>query len=246
MRSVLKLAALAAVLATATSQGCAHPCGYADVRVTWTLRASGQMRQADRQQLLIVLRHPSVEDPRLVVSLSKALVVEREVLRQFSGIEVVVPYHWSALVVKPILPFTLVLAVWMPFDRPHSHDAGIWGMGDYLRDFVAWFNLFEAFPNGKQEASGNRVVFRTEKGWQPTQRLASPMSGARIQVLAAGQPVASLTTDAEGNATVDLRALARRIPARAETVLTLQSEGAARRVVLDRALVSSLQKVAKP
>lgn len=236
--ALLAVVALTGLIGAA--QGCAHRCGYTDVRMTTVILPGSEVKRPDPRRMIIVLDQPTVESPTLRVALIRQLLVERRATMEFSGIELRAPFQWTPRLLEKIPPVSLVFAAWKPLSNPHTHDAGVWGMGDYLRDCAAWLNPFEAMPDGTQERYGERRVFRREKGWAPAQRQMLPVPRADIAVLIKGRLIGSLTTDTDGAASLDLRRLTQDIPGPEGTVLTLKSEEAVRRVALDRTLVASL------
>ena len=240
---IVALAALGAAFLLA--QGCAHHCGYTDVRMTTSIIPTGQKNQPEPRRMIIVLDQPTPESPAMRLALIRELLIERPALMEFSGIELRVPFQWSWRVLEKLPPVSLIFAAYKPLTTPHTHDAAVWGAGDYLRDFVAWLNPFEALPDGTQERYDDRVMFRKENGWAPVQRQVLRVPRSEIQVLIKGRIVGSLTTDPEGIASLDLRRLAQEIPGPEGVVITLKSDDAVRRVVVDRALVASLYRLTR-
>ncbi len=237
------LAGLAAAVFVA--QGCAHHVGYTNVRMTTSILSTDEKRQPEPRRTILELNHPTPESPTLRVALMEELIMERPARIEFSGTEMRVPFQWTPRMLEKIPPVSLFFAVYKPFADLHTHDAGVWGMGDYLRDFLAWLNPFEAMPDGTQERGDERVIFRSENAWAPVQRQLLPVLRNGIDVRIGGRLVGSLTTDADGMASLDLRRLARELPGSDAVVLTFKSQDAVRRIVLDRALIASLYTVTR-
>jgi hypothetical protein len=204
--------------------GCNHRCGYTEVRISSTALPDGETRRVDLGPAFMVQDYATADQPTYRIRLVRQSGIERRVSQEFSGIEVRVPYNGAALIVKPFLPVSLVLAFWQPIRQPHRHDEGVWGMADYARDFVAWINPFEAFPSGARELAGDRVVFRRQKGWELANAYLVESAGpAAVTVMVGGEAANTLTTDADGWFTLDLRDIAEKLPAGQDTILTLSA-----------------------
>lgn len=200
--SALLLALTAVVLAG----GCAHHVGYVDVTVS-SHPLPGPPAEMQTVTALALMQEPGPESSLVKVRVAKETTERRPVMLRYRGRAVRIRYHWSVPIVKIFLPVSVPMAFIQPFRQPHCHDSGPWGMMDYLRDFAAWLNPFEAYPGGTYYASPFTRVFRTRRTVESVMIRQVGLSQALVALAAENKSLAAVKTDADGVASFDLRDL---------------------------------------
>jgi len=206
------LRALSALLlgltAVVAAGGCAHHVGYVDVTVS-SRPLPGPPAEMQSVTALALVQEPGPESSLVKVRVAKQSIERRPVMLRYRGRAVRIRYHWSAPIVKIFLPLSVPMAFIQPFRQPHCHDSGPWGMADYLRDFAAWLNPFEAYPGGTYCASPFARVFRTRRTVESVMIRQAGLPQALVTLAAEKEreSLAAVKTDDDGVASFDLRVL---------------------------------------
>ncbi len=203
--------------------GCRHYTGYVQQHVE-TTPAQGQARTdfAPAPDPIRIIGLPNAQSGAVEFRAVQREVTRKPATRQIVARRVYVRYHWSVWLAKPLTWITLYLPFYLPYADPHNHDGGNWDQLDYWRDVLAYYNLFEANPNGSQRIEEKWTVLLSEPAWQTFTRDEAPLPGAPVRLLLGAQPLAQTLTNAEGVARFDLR-----------RVLTPEIAGASREFTLD-------------
>ena len=201
-------ALLLALTAMVAAGGCAHHVGYVDVTVS-SHPLPGPPAEIQTVTALALVQEPGPESWVIKVRVAKETTGRRPVMLRYRGRAVRTRYHWSVPIVKLFLPVSVPMAFIQPFRQPHCHDSRPWGMADYLRDFVAWLNPFEACPGGTYYASPFARVFRTRRtvGSVRIGRTGLSQALVALAVEKERESLAAVKTDDDGVASLDLRDL---------------------------------------
>ena len=191
--------ACAAVLA-----GCAHPCGYVDVRTHLQLRDGAATRLAPVSNPMRLAAEPSSGRPVLSLRVERKEVKTGPADAARYGRRVVAPYQWYAPIVQPLGAVTLFVPLYYSAAHPHDHGANGWSRWDYLRDVVAWFNIFSAMPTGRRRAAADETVIerRVMEAACIERRIGLP--GARVSLSIGGRQRAEAVSNADGLVEFDL------------------------------------------
>jgi len=219
----------AVVIAVALSicWGCAHPCGYTDVRAVLTPLPGGPVRVASGQQHLKVVREISKGNTVLAVRLELEKLATGPAMLKLYGRRTEVPYKWYAPLVKPLAAATIVVPFWLSARHPHRHSGGTWGRWDYLRDVAAWFNIFSAVPTGARRIAGPEVCFDAKEKAAVLREDRVPMSGRKVELFINGKHRAEKVTGNDGEAAFDLARILTAEDAKGNREITLAAPGAA-------------------
>lgn len=217
-RFILCLALLAAL-----AGGCRHHAGWVDRRVR-------NVPLTDRTHEFLV----PAEEPLLIEAAPfggdgalRARAVGERVVRRFERREIIaqrayVPYRWYTPVWKPVVMATVVMPFYLSYVDPHDHSGRNWGLGDYLRDVFAYFNIFEAYPFGPRMVEDEWTVLASDEWLVPIAHEEAPLEGARLRLLLNGRLLAEGEADEEGRAVFDLAELATEEMAGEDRRFTLQ------------------------
>ena len=244
MRTLTIALALTALFAGA---GCSHHAGWVD-KETRRVALTRETRDTtvSAKAPIRVLSQPTAASGALHLRLVRIRLSQRMARRDLTGRRTYVRYHWSVPLLKPFVMISVYFPFYLPNVHPHNHSGGTWGAGDYFRDVLAWYNIFEAYPNGPQEVEETRKTISSRLSWVTVQRREIPLVGARVEVRADGKALARARSDNDGVAKLDLRP--HLTPAMASTgqrfeVVLLAGRihaGAKRQVTVDRGVIQAL------
>lgn len=186
--------------------GCRHYAGYVQKHVE-TMPAKGQAKTdfAPAPEPIRIIGLPTAQSGAVEFRAVQREVTRQPATRQVVARRVYVRYHWSVWLAKPLAWITLYLPFYLPYADPHNHDGANWDQLDYWRDVLAYYNLFEANPNGSQRIEEAWTVLLSEQAWQTSTRDEAPLPSAPVRLLLGPQALAQTLTSAEGVARFDLR-----------------------------------------
>ena len=201
----LTACALTAALGLLLAAGCAHPCGYVEIRTR--LAPIGDEREVERLPAvrpLRILRDVSATNAVIEVQVEEREVTTGLAVQETHGRRTYVPYKWYAPILKPLASVTVVLPFYFSASSPHSHGAGNWGMLDYFRDVLAWFNPFSALPAGSRRVESRERPLRWRVISAPLAERQVPISGRAVALHLDGEKIEEQVSDAEGMVRFDL------------------------------------------
>jgi len=186
--------------------GCRHYTGYVQQHVE-TTPDKGPSRQefAPAPEPIRLIGLPTAQSGAIEFRAVQREIIRRPVTRQVTARRTYVRYHWSVWLAKPLAWISLYLPFYMPYADPHNHGGGNWNQLNYWRDVLAYYNLFEANPNGSQRIEDEWTVLSAEQTLETVIREEAPLPGAPVQLLLGSQPLAQALTSPEGVARFDLR-----------------------------------------
>jgi len=236
------LSRAALLLALAVAAGCAHPCGYVDLRGRQTVL--DEAGPTDGGQIRLRLLRPLSPGDRLLEARLEVVSVRRTVIRrEVYGRRTYVPYAWYAPLVKPVVSASLVMPFWLAFRCPHTHGDLTWGVGDYLRDVASWFNPASAVPIGPQRVEGDEVLVESEIHAGGAGAARRGLAGRQVELMVNGRRAGQATTDRDGVVRFDLAGcLEPEERAAGATARLLASGSSGEAVVLEVTIPAGLQE----
>jgi len=198
----LGAAVIAALLSVCS--GCAHPCGYTDVRGVLTPLPDGPADVVSGRQCLKVIREITQRNTVLAVRLDQERIAIGPAILELYGWRTEAPYRWYTPLVKPVVAATIAAPFWLSARYPHRHSGGTWSRWDYLRDVAAWFNIFSAMPTGARRVTGPEVRFDAKQKTAVLSEEQVPITGRRVELFIDGKRRAEKTTDKDGEVAFDL------------------------------------------
>lgn len=188
--------------------GCAHPCGYIDIRTVMT-PTDGPEQVSVRQPSSPLRIVADVTPENGVLRLTAESVESHSKLfrRETIGKKVYVPYKWYTPIVKPVTAITLIGPFYFSIREPHSHAGYPWRRRDYFRDVISWFNIFSAVPVGPREFEEEDVRVRTEFVYWPYQDVPIPEAGRNVTLRMEGQGPLSAVSGSNGLISFDIAPL---------------------------------------
>lgn len=195
-------------LIAASLTGCRHYAGWSDRRVRRVpFSEETRVEIVEAPNPIQVVGTPSPQDGTIelrVVATEQARRLER---REIIGRRAYVPYRWHTPLWKPVVIASVIGPFYLPYADPHDHSGKAWGMRDYLRDVVAYFNIFEAYPYGARELEEEWRVISSEETWMPVSKAETPLPAAQLRLRLDDATLSQATTDAGGAARFDLAGL---------------------------------------
>jgi hypothetical protein len=197
--------ALVFALGIAGMAGCAHPCGYIDIRTVMTpLESPEHVTQRLPDPPFRVVEEISPENGVLRV---RAETIERHsklFRRDVYGKKVYAPYAWYTPIVKPVVAITVVGPLYFSIRAPHSHAGYPWRRRDYFRDVVAWFNILSGVPVGTREFEDRDVLVRWDVTSWTYRDVPVPAPDRRATLRMEGWDLAEVRSDADGMLSLDI------------------------------------------
>ena len=160
--------------------GCAHPCGYVDVRARLLPQGQIETSREPAAKPLKIVNEVSPEDPLLLVRVEQSEISMSLAIQERYGRRVCVSYQWYAPVVKPLAAATLVVPFWLSARDPHAHGGGTWGVTDYLRDVLSWYNPFTAIPTGRRKIAKEETLITSRVIWTALAEERVPLPGRNV------------------------------------------------------------------
>jgi hypothetical protein len=195
---------LAALAGLALAAGCAHPCGYVDVRSVLTPLDEGRVERAPLEQPLRITREVSERSALLEVRVeSLEMTVGPAHLARF-GKPACVPWKWYHPVVKLPIAVTIFPPFILAFHDPTTYGGGNWTRWDYFRDVGAWFNLCSAVPMDTRKVSGDEERILVKEVVAVTSEWRAPIAGRGVTLSLDGRELARGVSDAQGAVRFDL------------------------------------------
>ena len=206
---------LTVALALLLTTGCVHPCGYVEIRTQLVpLGDEREVRRLPAVQPLLIVRDVSATSAVIEVRVEQREVTTGLAVQETRGRRTYAPYKWYAPILKPLASVTVVLPFYFSASSPHNHGAENWGMLDYFRDVLGWFNPFSALPNGPRRVESRERSLRWRVISAPLAERQVPISGRAVALHLDGEKIEEQVSDAEGMVRFDLNR--HLTPARAE------------------------------
>ena len=188
-----------AVAALGLAAGCAHKCGYVEIRTEQTpLEGELRVEHIASGQPLNIIKELSRTNPVLVVRVQEKQTTWGPVRQKAYGRRVHVPWKPYAPLVKIFASATVVLPVYFAWHDPTSYGVDNWGMSDFLRDFISWYNWASAIPNGPREIETEEKLIRTRVIIGGLAEATIGIPGRTVSVHIGDKKVASQVTDEKG------------------------------------------------
>jgi hypothetical protein len=200
-RSLRGLAALAGLALIA---GCAHPCGYVDVRSVLTPLGEGSVANAPLEQPLRIAREVSERSALLEVRVEWLETTEGPAQLERFGKPTYVPWHWYHPLIKLPIAVTILPPFFLAFHDPTTYGGGNWTRWDYFRDVGAWFNLCSAVPMGGRKVRLEEERILSEEAVAVIRERRAPISGRGVTLSLDGRELAGGVSDAQGAVRFDL------------------------------------------
>jgi len=203
-RPALRLGAAVIAALLSVCAGCAHPCGYTDVRAVLTPLPDSPADVVSGRQCLKVIREISQRNTVLAVRLEQERIAIGPAILELCGRRTEVPYRWYTPLVKPVVAATIAVPFWLSARYPHRHGGGTWNRWDYFRDVAAWFNICSAIPTGARRVTGPEVCFDAKQKTAVLSEEQVPITGHSVELFIDGKRRAEKTTDKDGEVAFDL------------------------------------------
>ena len=219
-RLAAMLAPALVLLAAAT--GCSHHCGYIEQR-------AALVRAPEKDQITYLpgkgffgpLKPVSRENHLLQVRVFRVGSGSQAFRREIWAREQYVKFVWYDPPLKVLSWVLFWRPFWEPFRDPHYHNGRNWDMLDYLRDVFAWFNIFEAFPNGRRTIGPEKLI-SAKPMFLKGDNLTDPEKSGRIALQHRGKTLLKRQVDDQGWAELDLLPVIRPQMADADLELALR------------------------
>jgi len=183
--------------------GCRHYAGWVDREVRMT-PLSEETQETEGFDLAL-LQPPKAADGLIQVKAVRVSTSRQRVRKQLVARRTYTEYHWSTPILKPLCAVTIVIPIYLTYIEPHNHSGGTWGRGDFCRDWLSYYNFFEAFACGRQKPEKEWTVLWTDETWEPRSRAETPLPGAEIEFWFGAKRLGSAVAGADGVASFDLR-----------------------------------------
>ena len=203
------LAGIAVVLLLpALLGGCAHPCGYVEVRARQVILEGEQTVEIQPDDAPFrILEDLSETNPLLVVRVVQREVRSGDIRMDIYGRAVSVPWRWHAPIVKIVVSATGILPIHFAWKDPHRHGADTWSLWDFGRDVISWYNWGSAVSIGRRVIASEEELIRERFMRAPLSEREVGITGQAVDFYVGFEKFASRETDADGKVVFDVGAL---------------------------------------
>jgi hypothetical protein len=195
---------LAALAGLALIAGCAHPCGYVDVRSVLTPLGEERVANAPLEQPLRITREVSERNAILEVRVEWLETTEGPARLERFGKPAYVPWRWYHPLIKLPIAVTIFPPFFLAFHDPATYGGGNWTRWDYFRDVGAWFNLCSALPMDERKVQRVEERILLKKVVAVIRERRAPIAGRGVTLSLDGRELAGGVSDAEGAVRFDL------------------------------------------
>ena len=185
--------------------GCAHPCGYVNIRSrVIALEADPTEEWLPQAQVLKLDHGVSATDAGVEARVLREEVLKGLANRETYGRKAYVPYRWYTPILKPLASVTVVWPLYASAASPHTHGVGGRNVFDYWRDVFSWFNWFSALPTGPRRLASGEMLARSETVYATIAERSVPLFGQSVDFYFDGAKVADALSDENGRVRFDV------------------------------------------